>query len=549
MNQHNFSLEPQGPNLKNLFLAVLLSSAVFIVYAYFFAPAPQTVVTEAEKAQEQKPAIQVDNIQLAAKAHPQSSPDFAKEAFYAFKVSDSESLKLSSYDVVMTNLGGKISQFKLTHFAKDNIFDSKLPNNSLVSLYSADASSSLKKDSPYEVLSQDESSIVFRHVTKEGLKIERKWRFVEKDQITEDVSIKNITDAPLKLALALDFSKEESAKPAPGFFSPGISADSFVISADKYKRLAIADLQKEPKEYSSFKYLGIDEQFFLSAFIPNDASLIEKTLVKGFTEAEKNQQISIQMFLKPKILMKNEEQNFSYKLFIGPKQVDLLSSVKPPLDENIDFGWFGLLSRPMLWLLVKINSFVNNYGLAIILLTFVIKLLTYPLTKKSFSSQQEMKVLSPKLKEIQTKYAHDRNLLAQKQMELYKTHGVNPLAGCLPIFIQFPIWIALFQMLRNSVELYNQPFMLWINDLTLPDPYFVLPVLMGASMFIQQWLTPMPQDQPQMKYVMWFMPVFITFVMLNMPAGLSLYSFVNNILTIAQQMLMKPKVNSASGSA
>jgi YidC/Oxa1 family membrane protein insertase len=194
---------------------------------------------------------------------------------------------------------------------------------------------------------------------------------------------------------------------------------------------------------------------------------------------------------------------------------------------------------------VQIYIFVGNYGLAIILITCVIKLLTYPLTKKSFSSQAEMKKLQPKLAELTKKYGHDRTLLGQKQMELYKSHGINPLAGCLPLLIQLPIWFAFFQMLRNSVELYDQPFYFWIKDLTKPDEYVVLPILMGISMLIQQAFNPPPTDQPHMKYVMWFMPIFLTIIMLNMPSGLSLYILTNNLLTIGQQVIMKKRSKEA----
>ena len=148
-----------------------------------------------------------------------------------------------------------------------------------------------------------------------------------------------------------------------------------------------------------------------------------------------------------------------------------------------------------------------------------------------------MKELQPKIKELQTKYGHDRTLLGQKQMELYRAEGINPVAGCLPMLIQLPIWFAFFQMLRSSVELYDQPFYWWITDLTRPDQYYVLPVLMGVSMLIRQFFTPTPADQPQMKYVMWAMPVFLTFIMLNMPCGLSLYILTNNLLTILQQII------------
>ena len=152
---------------------------------------------------------------------------------------------------------------------------------------------------------------------------------------------------------------------------------------------------------------------------------------------------------------------------------------------------------------------------------------------------QQMKKIAPEMKELQKKYSHDRAMLGQKQMELYREKGINPMAGCLPMLIQMPIWFALYQMLWNSVELYQQPFGLWIMDLTRPDPYYVLPVVMGVSMLIQQAFQPTMEDQPQMKYVMWAMPIFLTFIMLKLPAGLSLYIFTNNILTIFQQVYIK----------
>ena len=193
----------------------------------------------------------------------------------------------------------------------------------------------------------------------------------------------------------------------------------------------------------------------------------------------------------------------------------------------------------MLWMLVQFNTFAHNFGVAIILLTLVIKLLTFPLTYKSFASMQQMKTISPQLKQLQKQYGHDRALMGQKQMELYKQTGINPMAGCLPLLVQMPVWFALYQMLWNSVELYGQPLGFWITDLTKPDPYYTLPLVMGISLFVQQALQPTVQDQPQMKYLMWGMPIALTGVMINMPAGLSLYILTNNLLTILQQAYIK----------
>jgi YidC/Oxa1 family membrane protein insertase len=195
----------------------------------------------------------------------------------------------------------------------------------------------------------------------------------------------------------------------------------------------------------------------------------------------------------------------------------------------------------MLWVLMQNYGFIGNFGLAIILLTLIVKLITFPLTQKSYVSMQQMKTVAPELKALQKKYAHDRQLQGQKQMELYREKGINPMAGCLPMFIQMPIWIALYRTLWGSVELYQQPFVGWLIDLTLPDPLYILPVAMGVTMAIQTAFQPAPEDQPQMKYIMWGMPVFLTFIMLNLPAGLSLYMLTNNLLTILQQAYIKKK--------
>lgn len=162
---------------------------------------------------------------------------------------------------------------------------------------------------------------------------------------------------------------------------------------------------------------------------------------------------------------------------------------------------------------------------------------------------QQMKKVQPEVKALEKKYGHDRATLSQKQMELYRKRGVNPLAGCLPMFLQFPIWIALYQMLSNSIEIYQKPFVGWIEDLTSPDPYFILPIAMGISMVIQQFLQPMQDDQKTMKYAMMGTSVLFTYIMINLPSGLSLYMFTNNILTLIQQYIIKRRFESKSAQA
>jgi YidC/Oxa1 family membrane protein insertase len=369
--------------------------------------------------------------------------------------------------------------------------------------------------------------------------IKRHYRFLDHATVKEEITWKNLSSIPLKVEMSLSARMVHEEVVESGFLNPGVSGQSIAVRASgKHEKFSYKDVEENAKSFSDVKYAAFDDQFFLSAIVPEYSDEIDRLTI-AVKERDDKKLASIDFMLKPFVLINGEERSITHQFFIGPKQIDLLASFSTPLDENIDFGWFGVLSRPMLWLLVQIYGFAKNYGLAIILITFIIKLLTYPLTHKSMSSQQEMKKLQPKLKELQQKYAHDRTLLEQKQMELYRSHGVNPVAGCLPLLIQLPIWFAFFQMLRNSVELFDQPFYGWITDLTRPDQYFVLPILMGVSMLVQQAFTPTPTDQPHMKYVMMGMPVFLTFIMLNMPAGLSLYILTNNLLTIMQQTILK----------
>ena len=195
----------------------------------------------------------------------------------------------------------------------------------------------------------------------------------------------------------------------------------------------------------------------------------------------------------------------------------------------------------MLLLLLYIYYYVDNFGISIILLTLLIKIITFPLTKKSMLSMEKTKDIAPKIKAIQNKYSHDKTLLNKKQLELYKKYNVNPLSGCLPVLLQMPIWMALYQMLWNSVELYQQPFYLWIKDLTAPDPLYVLPLFMGISMFLQNFFQPVTSTQQ--KYILWGSPIFLTLFMIkySLPSGLILYILTNNIYNICQQIYIKNK--------
>ncbi len=222
------------------------------------------------------------------------------------------------------------------------------------------------------------------------------------------------------------------------------------------------------------------------------------------------------------------------KAFVGPKVQDYLKAAAPQLELTVDFGWLTILAQPLFWLLKKIHSFVGNWGWAIILLTCLIKLFFYPLSQASYKSMARMKKLQPKLQSLKERYGDDRAKMGQATMELYKKEKVNPLGGCLPMLVQIPVFIALYWMLLESVELRQAPWMFWIKDLAIKDPFYIMPVIMGVTMFIQQKLNPAPVDPIQAKVFM-FLPLVFTVFFAFFPAGLVLYWIVNNTLSIAQQ--------------
>ncbi len=230
----------------------------------------------------------------------------------------------------------------------------------------------------------------------------------------------------------------------------------------------------------------------------------------------------------------------SHLLYMGPKDYGVLSDIGHRLEESVDYGLLTVLARPLRWLLVLFNGWVGNWGLAIILLTLLIKIVTWPITDKAYVNAERMKLIQPKLQEVKKKYENDQQRMTEETMKLFKEHNVSAL-GCLPMLIQMPVLYGLFVMIYNSVELYQAHFALWYVDLSAPDPYFVLPILMGAIMVIQQRMTTIDTGNAQMAMMMKIMPIVFTAFMLFLPSGLVLYYFVNLVLGLGQQVWIKRK--------
>ncbi len=306
---------------------------------------------------------------------------------------------------------------------------------------------------------------------------------------------------------------------------------------DKYQKIDFDDMAEGDLQRSvQGGWVAMIQHYFLSAWIP-DAREIDHYYTKAVDDTH-----YVIGFVAPEIrLDSGAAAEHKARLYLGPKRQDELAKVAPGLELTIDYGILTVIAQPIFWLMKHIHGWVGNWGAAIILLTLLIKLVFYKLSETSYRSMANMRRLQPRLMALKERYGDDRQRMQQAMMEMYKTEKINPLGGCLPILVQVPVFIALYWVLLESVELRQAPLVGWIKDLSAADPYFVLPIIMGATMLIQQRLSPAPLDPIQQK-VMMAMPIVFTAFFAFFPAGLVLYWVVNNTLSIAQQWMITRRV-------
>lgn len=300
---------------------------------------------------------------------------------------------------------------------------------------------------------------------------------------------------------------------------------------DRYTKVSFGDMEDEDLNTSATDgWVAMIQHYFAAAWAPTEGE--PNTAYTRYLSNENRYLIG--MVSGSQVIKAGEQGSFSTKAYIGPKIQDNLAAVAPHLELTVDYGWLTIIAQPIFWLLKTIHGFVGNWGWAIIFTTFIIKAIFYKLSEASYRSMARMKLLQPKLASLKDRYGDDRAKMGQATMELYKKEKVNPLGGCLPMLIQIPVFIALYWALLESVELRQAPFMLWIKDLSIRDPFFILPVIMAATMYFQQKLNPAPVDPIQAK-VFQFLPLIFGVFFAFFPAGLVLYWVVNNTLSIAQQ--------------
>lgn len=325
-----------------------------------------------------------------------------------------------------------------------------------------------------------------------------------------------------------------------GFFGGGVTTyTGAVISTpeQRYEKITFDQIAKQALNKSvKGGWVSMIQHYFLSAWIPNPGETND-----FYTKVVGGNRYVAGMSSAAQTVPVGATGDFRTRLYIGPKLQDVLNEIDPNLHLTVDYGMFTIIAEPLFWLLKAIHAIIGNWGWAIIFLTVLIKLAFYKLSETSYRSMANMRRLAPELTRLKEMYGDDKQKMNEAMMGLYKREKVNPLGGCLPILVQIPVFIALYWVLVESVQLRQAPFMLWIKDMAIPDPYYVLPLIMGVTMFIQQKLSPAPPDPIQAK-VMMALPIMFTFMFLWFPAGLVLYWVVNNALSIAQQWIITKRV-------
>ena len=302
------------------------------------------------------------------------------------------------------------------------------------------------------------------------------------------------------------------------------------------ERVPLKDSITQKEIATPIKYVGVSNRYFLMTVVSP-----EGTAPNGLIQSLGPSAGRISLVYP----VLGNSVSIPLRVYFGPKELDLLRKVDPTLDHTVDFGWFTLFAYPLLKVLKWLYQFVQNYGLSIIILTLLLKLATYPLTYKSMKSMKKMAKLQPQLQKVREKYKDDREALNREMLVMMKSQGYNPMAGCLPMIIQMPIFFALYRVLYSSIELYHAPFALWIHDLSSRDPYYVTPILLSLTMFVQQKLTPNTATDPAQARMMQLMPLIFGAFMLALPSGLTIYMLVNAIASIIQQLILNKKLDAA----
>ena len=528
---------------KRTLIAVVLSIAVFYVFTTFFAPQPDT-----NKQSTPAASVKPENVGVSSPISVQHVPTV--QPVVSSSVSSANvSVETDRYSAIFSGTGGSLKSLTLKNYRENT--NPSSPNVTLLAhsdpallcFSTRGAGFALSSQAVYsssaaklQVASGEKKQLVFTYVDAQGFVVRKTYTFDGSGYgISLDTQLTNNSGVTLSGAFQQALTTPFEINQKEGRYE---TYGSSLYADNGLRTDAPKDVASASKKYDKdVQWTSINDKYFLSALIAVNNSIASVELKKnsaGFLES---------IATTPSFsVTSGQAVTVSHKLFIGPKEIDILKAQGSSLEQSLDLGWFSALAKPMLYSLKFFYGYVGNYGVAIIIITVILKILFFPLTHKSYKSMKEMSKLQPKMTALREKYKNDKDAMNKAVMELYRDHKVNPLGGCLPMIVQIPVFFALYKALMFSIELRHAPFIFWITDLSDKDPYYVTPVIMGVTMFIQQKMTPSNMDEMQQK-IMLGLPVIFTFMFLSFPSGLVLYWLINNILTIGQQMYINKLVN------
>ena len=519
-------------------------------------PAPTAAVTEdgqpAPVVEEDVPALPniSDDVPAAAPDGPSvtAAPDYDKvrvrtdllDVDINLRGGGIRRLALLDYPVSLEN---KDEPFQLLEFQPPNVFlaqsglrgksaagDSNVPDHHAA--FTAERTDFVLADG------DDTLDVKLHWKSDDGVRITKIYTF-HRDSYVVDLSyqVENGSGEPWGARMYGQFQRSEVA-PEGGLFRTYTYTGGIISGPEKpYEKIDFSDMRDvDLKRSQKGGWIAMIQHYFTSAWLPT---------AEGsnyfYSKAVADDRFVLGVMTPHVSVPPNGTGSVALRLYAGPKVQDRLKAVAPNLERTVDYGWLWFIAEPLFWLLTKIHGYIGNWGFSIIVLTMLIKLAFFHLSATSYKSMARMRKLQPRVMDLRDRFAGDKAKLNQAMMELYKKEKINPLGGCLPILVQIPVFISLYWVLLESVSLRQAPFILWIHDLSLHDPYFVLPLLMGITMFAQQKLNPAPPD-PMQARIMMALPFVFTFLFLFFPSGLVLYWFINNLLSIAQQWVITKKI-------
>lgn len=546
-----------------LLLALVLSFLVFMLWNVFFGqeaqqkPEPQ-LRQEAQIEDKTRPPAPA-----AAEPSPAPQPSVESAVEYSpAKPSRQITVDTPLYKAVFSEKGAGIRSFMLKKFRATAAADSPLMNlfpedqtlNGLMVGLASKGTGVFENERFQASLDGDQLSltdgtreVVFSSSNESGLQLQKIYRFAaDSYAVGFEVRLTNLSDQPLKDSLVVALRNTFPAKKnSQAFEGPSVLINNSV------EQISIDEIEKKGSLSGLIRWVALESRYFATSLMPlkdQEAAVRFAKLPGSIVEA---QYVEPEQSLGPRSMHESQ-----YQLFFGPKSMSAVKQAGHELSRIVDFGTFDFLAKPCLWLMNFLYGIIPNYGVAIIILTMLSKIILWPLGTKSYKSMSQMKKLQPLIQELRGKYKNDRKKMNEEIMRLHRTYNINPLGGCLPMLVQIPVFFALYRMLDQAIELRHAPFIWWINDLSAPDRLFhfdfsipfmeppygipVLTLVMGATMFWQQKMTP-PAGDPTQAKMMLLMPVVFTFIFINFSAGLVLYWLVNNVLSIGQQYYTQKK--------